>query len=237
MEHIAADGSGGGWIWDNLPCEPGIDMENRHWDSTPEGTERCICTSHTGSYGDNAGVYAYDGPVSAAQCAHLICHSSGHDNYIFDSCSWDGRVVATAEPDDNQHYTRLTSDPATLCVGIDPDPLGKCKGTWDRPDPDGCVGIVQRGRACRGGEMPCDGLDHIGESWTEEHDANGHYLRAHGEGNFLTYTHDFGTGDFTMTAQMKLFDLDGSAGAEKNGALKSISSCLSRVWLCKSQFS
>ena len=35
-----------------------------------------------------------------------------------------------------------------------------------------------------------------------------------GTGNFLTYTHDFGgvDGDFTMTAQMKLFDLDGSAG-------------------------
>ena len=36
-----------------------------------------------------------------------------------------------------------------------------------------------------------------------------------GTGNFLTYTHDFGGadgGDFTMTAQMKLFDLDGSAG-------------------------
>jgi hypothetical protein len=62
--------------------------------------------------------------------------------------------------------------------------------------------------------MPCDGLDHIGESWTEEHDENGHYLRAHGTGNYLTYTHDFGTGDFTMTAQMKLFDLDGSAGAD-----------------------
>lgn len=39
---------------------------------------------------------------------------------------------------------------------------------------------------------------------------------AHGTGNFLTYIQDFGSaaaaGDFTMTAQMKLFDLDGSAG-------------------------
>ena len=32
------------------------------------------------------------------------------------------------------------------------------------------------------------------------------------DSDFLTYTHDFGLGDFTMTAQMKLFDLDGSAG-------------------------
>ena len=32
------------------------------------------------------------------------------------------------------------------------------------------------------------------------------------DADFLTYTHDFGLGDFTMTAQMKLFDLDGSAG-------------------------
>ena len=32
------------------------------------------------------------------------------------------------------------------------------------------------------------------------------------DSDFLTYTHEFGLGDFTMTAQMKLFDLDGSAG-------------------------
>ena len=63
---------------------------------------------------------------------------------------WDGEVVATAQADPGGHFTTLTSDPATLCAGIDPDPLGKCKGTWDRPDQDGCVGIIQRGRACRG---------------------------------------------------------------------------------------
>ena len=210
-EHIASDGSGGGWIWNNLPCETGIDMENQHWDSTPEGTERCQC------HRKNGNMPYFDGPTSAAQCAHLICHTGAPDahsqrHYDWDSCSWDGVVVATAEEDPNHHFTRLTSDPATLCAGINPDPLGKCKGSWDRPDADGCVGIVQRGRACRGGDMPCDGLAHEGDSWTEGSDENGRYLQAHGTGNFLRYTHDFGTGDFTMTAQMKLFDLDGSAG-------------------------
>lgn len=185
MEHIAADGSGGGWIWDNLPCEPGIDMENRAWDPTPEGTERCVCTSSTASYEGNNGIYSYDGPVSAAQCAHLICHSSGHDNYIFESCAWDGQVVATAEPDDNQHYTRVTSDPAALCSGVDPDPLGKCKGTWDRPDREGCIGIIQRGRtSC--GSFPCDGLTHEGGSWTEGHDENGRYITGRGTGSEST---------------------------------------------------
>ena len=102
-----------------------------------------------------------------------------------------------------------------LCAGIDPDPLGKCKGTWARPDAaSGCIGIIQRGQpiALDAG----DGLAHIGESWTRGHDGSGRYLTGHGTGNFLTYTHDFGSsaaaGDFTMTAQMKLFDLDGSAG-------------------------
>ena len=80
------------------------------------------------------------------------------------------------------------------------------------------IGIIQRGRV-RCGETPCDGLTHTGESWTEGHDENGRYMVGRGTGNFLTYTHDFGgvtsavvDGDFTMTAQMKLFDLDGSAG-------------------------
>ena len=76
------------------------------------------------------------------------------------------------------------------------------------------IGIIQRGRV-RCGETPCDGLTHTGESWTEGHDENGRYMVGRGTGNFLTYTHDFGGadgGDFTMTAQMKLFDLDGSAG-------------------------
>ena len=177
-------------------------MENRGWDATPEGTERCVCTSSTASYDGNNGIYSYDGPVSAAQCAHLICHSSGHDNYIFDSCAWDGQVVATAEPDDNQHYTRLTSDPATLCAGIEPDPLGKCKGTWDRPDRDGCVGIIQRGRtSCR--SFPCDGLAHEGGSWTEGHDGNGRYMTGRGTGSESILT----TGSHALTILSHLITL------------------------------
>lgn len=48
-------------------------MENRGYDSSPEGTERCTC--HRISDG---GTNAYDGPVSAAQCAHLLCHYTGY---------------------------------------------------------------------------------------------------------------------------------------------------------------
>lgn len=168
-EHIGADGSGGGWIWNNLACEPGIDMENQHWDPTPEGTERCQC------HRTNGNEPYFDGPTSAAQCAHLICHKGVNSGYDWDSCSWDGQVVATAQADPNDHFTRLTSDPAALCVGVDPDPLGKCKGTWARPDPSGCVGIIQRGRvSC--GALPCGGLSHVGDSWTEGRDENGRYM-------------------------------------------------------------
>ena len=102
------------------------------WDSTPEGTERCQCHRKTGQ------MPYFDGPTSAAQCAHLICHTSADHHYDWDRCMWDGEVVATAESDPGEHFTRVTSDPAVLCAGIDPDPLGKCKGSWDQPDRDGC---------------------------------------------------------------------------------------------------
>ena len=61
----------------DLPCETGIDMENQHWDSSPEGTERCQC-HRSGRRGQ---MPYFDGPQSAAQCAHLICHKGMNSGY------------------------------------------------------------------------------------------------------------------------------------------------------------
>ena len=281
------EGEDPGWVWSNLPCEPGVEVENWALDNRPEGNERCLCTLADPSYGvnENQGdvtTHAFDGPASASMCAHLLCvdgQVGGDKVYKYSSCSWDGRVVATATPDPEQRFTEITSGAESLCAGVDPDPLGKCKGSFARPDHSGCTGIVGRGRAVCG-DIPCDGLTVTGDSWLPGEDGNGRYLSGSGTGNFLTYTQDLGgsascvddsdfrdeagfrcrgwgsadggydcntwcvescgagalrngytlgndlspvreacpracglcTSDFTMTAQMKLFDLDGSAG-------------------------
>ena len=64
-----------------------------------------------------------DGPTSAAECGHLVCHALGPPRgpraagrFYFDSCSWDGEVIATAEPAPSGSHTTLTSDPGRLCV-------------------------------------------------------------------------------------------------------------------------
>ena len=60
-----------------------------------------------------------DGPQSPAECSHLLCHNNGggvENPFLFTSCSWDGEVIATAEPSQDQTYTTVTSDPHVMCV-------------------------------------------------------------------------------------------------------------------------
>jgi hypothetical protein len=192
------DGEDPGWVWSNLPCESGVEIENWALDNRPEGNERCVCTLADPSYGSSSGgsvlTHAFDGPASASQCGHLLCvdgRVGGSTVYKYSSCSWDGRVVATATPDAGQHFTEITSGAENLCGGITPDPLGKCRGSWASPDRHGCTGIVGRGNAVCG-TIPCDGLSITGDSWTPGSDDNGHYLVGSGEGNFLTYTQNLG---------------------------------------------
>ena len=56
-EHIASDGSGGGWIWNNLPCEPGIDMENQR-EPLPSGLHSSQDGSDTSIVADRLGLDA-----------------------------------------------------------------------------------------------------------------------------------------------------------------------------------
>ena len=101
---------GGAWQWQNLPCVPVMEASDRGFDSTPEGDERCLCHSIL-----DDSTKAYDGPSSAAECAHVLCHSY-QGEFWFDSCSWDGVEVATAQPASDNSLTTITSDPSALCV-------------------------------------------------------------------------------------------------------------------------
>lgn len=100
----------GSWLWSNLPCEPTMESSERGYDSTPEGDERCTCHK----FSTNT-VWAYDGPQSPAECSHILCHKYGGE-FFFNSCSWDGEVVATAEPQPDNSFTTITSDPHLMCV-------------------------------------------------------------------------------------------------------------------------
>ena len=59
------------------------------------------------------------GLKDAAAQSHLLCHNNGggvENPFLFTSCSWDGEVIATAEPSQDQTYTTVTSDPHVMCV-------------------------------------------------------------------------------------------------------------------------
>ena len=45
------DGEDPGWVWSNLHCEPGVEIENWALDNRPEGNERCVCTLADPAYG------------------------------------------------------------------------------------------------------------------------------------------------------------------------------------------
>ena len=100
----------GGWSWTGLPCETSLEIGDRGFHATPDGTERCFC--HRTSTDT---MLAYGGPTSAAQCAHVLCHSNDGE-YYFDSCSWDGVEVATGSPAPDQSLVTITSDPTAFCV-------------------------------------------------------------------------------------------------------------------------
>jgi hypothetical protein len=101
----------GGWEWSGLPCEPGLEVHDRDYHAEPDGTERCLC--HRVS---NDAMVAYGGPSSAAQCAHVLCHSYGDEGFWFDSCSFDSVEVATGEqaPDKVSLHSLVLSVPLLL---------------------------------------------------------------------------------------------------------------------------
>jgi hypothetical protein len=136
--------SGDAWLWSGLPCEATFEHGERRWDAEPEGNERCTCHAPNDGTGNEA-TYYYDGPRSAADCSHLICHNNvgttapGELGFLFDSCSWDGEVVVTAEAEPDNSFTTVTSDPHVMCVtctnNINLDGIVwqnlPCEGTFD----------------------------------------------------------------------------------------------------------
>jgi hypothetical protein len=190
----------------------------------------------------------YDGPVSAAQCAHLLCSANQNTQtgdtsvgeqflvmgFFHDSCSWDEVVVATSVP--SAFETTISSGVEVLCsLDGDPNPLAQCAGTWAEPDDaSGCVAMIADGAVpCRNGVPssvslpPCEGLT-LSASWRQGSDDNGQYIELSGTDSVLLLEHDFGgpsgcvegcASDFSMELQMKLFDLDGSAAQFKLGGV------------------
>ena len=117
-----------GWQWNNLPCAPHMHASDRSGEINPDHDVRCHCHS---IYSPDAD-YAYSGPQSAAECAHVLCHYSGSGTYLFDSCSWDGEVIATARPAKDQSRTTITSDPSIFCVSCTQTTVdGATNWDWD----------------------------------------------------------------------------------------------------------
>jgi hypothetical protein len=86
----------------------------------------CLSLSNIGD-----AVYGYQGPQSAAECAHVLCHHSS-GKYIFDTAYWDGEVVATAEAAEDQSETVITSDPNLFCVSCTQTTIdGATAWHWD----------------------------------------------------------------------------------------------------------
>ena len=118
---------GGDWVWTGLPCAPTLERSDRGYVRHPSGEERCTCHRTSTDHDD-----PYDGPASAAECGHVICASLGYPSAPgYDSCSWDGNVIVTAEAaTDGSLTTTLTSDPAALCVTCSASGTGS-QSVWE----------------------------------------------------------------------------------------------------------